>query len=760
VSTPLKMSMEGQKVGKYLIVAKIGSGAMGDVYRAHDRTLNRDVAVKTMAELYASDDQLVQRFHREAQSAARLNHPNVVTVFDFGSEQGKFYLAMELLDGSDLKELIASRSLNDLWDKLDVMEQIAEGLAYAHQQGVVHRDLKPANIRVLPNGRVKIMDFGLARIGTSEMTRTGMVMGTPNYMSPEQVRGTKADARSDIFSLGAVFYELLSGKKAFNADSMHTILYKVLEEDPEPVRTWVPGLPGPFVSFVERCLAKEPEHRYQHAGEMRDALRKVREALASGEYTPAGDADATMVEVASDPAAPTMMAPGTVLDPSAAARAATKGAAALDLTAMAPPSETLKGAKTLNGRARTRMSPAGAPAGAPAATPAAASSRWPVYVGAAAVLVVVAVGVVLALRGRAVPTATPTPTDVNAEQVGALKDALVGNQVELARVDLENKDYKAAIGRAERALALDPTSAEARQVLEQAQRTAAELDAVALEAKNAFDAGDTDHATRALARVLALDPHHPVVGQLTAALNVHFRKQAEDARRMADDARRDADALRASAPDGSGFAQADRAAREASALLQKGEFAVATQKFLESRDGYERARRAAEAAARAAAAAAAAAAARAAAPASVPTTLVSRNLPPPITVPPANPPGATLPAPTLPSAPPLASPQEPAIRKVIADYGRAIESKDIALFKAVKPNLTPDEEKRLQENFKAIKSQQVGITIEAVQVDGAQATVKVSRQDTVNGTRVKPIQQVFRLVQQGGAWSIQAIGLQ
>src|SRR5258707_209950 len=462
------MSMEGQKVGKYLIVAKIGSGAMGDVYRAHDRTLNRDVAVKTMAELYASDDQLVQRFHREAQSAARLNHPNVVTVFDFGSEKGRFYLAMELLDGADLKELIAARSLNDLWDKLDVMEQIAEGLAYAHQQGVVHRDLKPANIRVLPNGRVKIMDFGLARIGTSEMTRTGMVMGTPNYMSQEQVRGTKADARSDIFSLGAVFYELLSGKKAFNADSMHTILYKVLEEEPEPVRNWVPGLPGPFVAFVERCLAKEPEHRYQHAGEMRDALRKVREALASGEYTPAGDADATMAELAADPAAPTMMAPGTVLDPNAAARAATKGAAALDLTGMARPAgETLKGAKTLNGPARTRMSPAAAPA----ATAAAASSRWPVYVGAAAVLVVVAVGGVLALRGRVVPTATPTPTDVNAEQVGALKEALVGNQVELARVDLQNKDYKAAIGRAERALALDPSSAEARQLRGQAQRT-------------------------------------------------------------------------------------------------------------------------------------------------------------------------------------------------------------------------------------------------------------------------------------------------
>ena len=743
--------MEGQKVGKYLIVAKIGSGAMGDVYRAHDAKLNRDVAVKTMAELYASDDQLVQRFQREAQSAAALNHPNVVTVFDFGSEQGKFYLAMELLDGADLKELIASRSLNDLWDKLDVMEQIAEGLAYAHKQGVVHRDLKPANIRILPNGRVKIMDFGLARIGSSDMTRAGMVMGTPNYMSPEQVRGTKADARSDIFSLGAVFYELLSGKKAFNADSMHTILYKVLEEEPEPVRNWVPGLPAPFVAFVERCLAKDPANRYPHAGEMRDALRKVREALASGEYTLAAGADGTIADGNLDPSAPTVMAPGTVMAPHAAERAATTGAAALALTpAATPAAETLKGnAKTLSGRSRTRMSPP--PSAAPAAE-ADARSRWPVYVGGAAVVAVLAVGAVVALRGRITPAPTPPPADATTDQVGALKEALVGNQVELARVDLENKDYKGAIGRAQRALALDPSSAEARQVLDQATRTSAELEAVALEAKTAFDAGDTDHATRALARVLALDPRHPIAGELTAALNVHFRKQAEDARRMADEARREAEPFRSAAPEG--FAQADRTVRDAAALLQRDEFAVATQKFLESRDGYERARRTAEAAARAAAAAAA----RAAAAAAVPTTLAARNVPPPVTLPP---PVATLPAPTLPAVPtPVTAGQEPAIRKVIADYGRAIEGKDIALYKAVKPNLTPDEEKRAQETFKAIKSQQVDIAIDSVQVDGTQATVKVRQQNTINGTKVKPIQLVFRLVQTGGGWTIQTIGLQ
>jgi len=498
------------------------------------------------------------------------------------------------------------------------------------------------------------------------------------------------------------------------------------------------------VAFVQRCLAKDPEHRYQDAGEMRDALRKVREALASGEYT-VTEAEGTVADA--DPTAPTVMAPGTVLAPHAAERAATTGAAALDLTRAAPPAaETLKGnAKTLSGRPRTRVSP-------PTPAPARPSSRWPVYAGMGAVVLVLAAGAVVAIKGRGTPVATPAPADATTEQVGALKDALVSNQVELARVDLDNKDYKAAIARADRALALEPASAEARQVRDQAERTAAELEAVALEARRAFDAGDTDHATRALARVLALDPRHPVAGELTAALNMHFRKQAEDARRMADESRREAEPFRSAAPDA--FAQADRTGRDAGALLQKNEFAVATQKFLESRDAYERARRTAEVAARAAAAAAAA---RAAATASVPSTVVARNLPPPITVPPV----ATLPAPTLPAAPAPGAPgPEPAIRKVIADYGRAIESKDIALFRAVKPNLTPDEEKRLQESFKAIKSQQVGITIEAVQVDGGLATVRVSRQDTINGTRVKPIQQVFRLVPSGSSWAIQTIGLQ
>src|SRR3954469_21600670 len=166
------------QIGKYKILERIGQGAMGEVYKAHDPVLNRFVAVKTISAELGSDDTLRKRFEREAQSAARLNHPNIITVYDYGEEQGKIYMAMELLEGQDLKQIIASKAPLTLDEKLSIVDQIAEGLAFAHQSDIVHRDLKPANVHVLANGQVKIMDFGLARLGGSEMTRAGMVMGT------------------------------------------------------------------------------------------------------------------------------------------------------------------------------------------------------------------------------------------------------------------------------------------------------------------------------------------------------------------------------------------------------------------------------------------------------------------------------------------------------------------------------------------------------------------------------------------------------
>ena len=719
--------MELTRIGKYEVVERIGQGAMGEVYKARDPVLNRFVAIKTMTGVLTADDELVERFRREAQAAARLNHLNIVTVYDFGEEQGKFYMAMELLEGVDLKEIIGTRALNDLWDKLDVMEQVADGLAFAHAQGVVHRDLKPANVRVLPSGRVKIMDFGLARMNTSDMTRSGMIMGTPNYMSPEQVRGARVDARSDVFSLGAVFYELLAGRKAFHADSMHTILFKVMEEQPEPVAAFAPGLPPRLVRLVERALAKDPAQRFQHAGEVRDALRAVRDALsaAGGDDTVVGDdGDATVADGFTP----------TVIDAGGATRAAVRGATALDVTRMPSATRGPRPAPTLSGRSPTHP-------------PRPRPGRGPVL-GTLAVLLAIGVGGALWWRARR-PAASDTPSgDITSAQVGALTAQLVGNQIELARADLQNKDYRGAIAQAERALRLDPGSGEAREVIAEAERQLARLEQAATTARAAYERGDTAAASTALGEVLAIDPRHPVAAELTAALNQHFRRQAEEARRFVEQAR-SAAAGTAGAVALDAYTLAERQRAEADALLGAGEFAVATQKLLQSRDGFERARRSAEAVARAAAVRAA----QAAAP--PPPTFV-REVPP--TLPPATAPAATFPPVTAAAAPPPSAAQEPAIRGVLADYARAIEGKDLTLFRRVKPNLSPDEEKRLADAFKAVKSQKVGITIDSIEVNGAEATVRVSRQDTINGNAMRAVRQTFRLAQAGPGWTIQSIG--
>src|SRR5262249_7153663 len=270
------------QIGKYKIVSKIGQGATSHVYKGRDETLGRFVAVKTIAAEVSKDETLRKRFRREAESAALLNHPNIITVYDYGEDQDKLYIAMELLEGVDLKQALAEGRLTTLDQKLDVMDQICEGLAFAHSHGIFHRDLKPANLHLLASAKIKIMDFGLARLSGSDMTRTGLVMGTPHYMSPEQVRGEHVDARSDVFALGCVFYEILTGKKPFDAESLHSVLYKVMQAEPPSAKTAVPGLPSVVVQVLEKALAKKPTDRFQDAGEFRAVLESAREAIASG----------------------------------------------------------------------------------------------------------------------------------------------------------------------------------------------------------------------------------------------------------------------------------------------------------------------------------------------------------------------------------------------------------------------------------------------------------------------------------------------
>jgi hypothetical protein len=269
-----------EKIGKYRILERIGRGGMGTVYKAHDPVLDRLVALKVISSEAEVTDELKTRFYREAQACARLNHPNVVVVHDLGEDQGRLFIVMEFLDGEELKVLISQRRSVPLEDKLALMVQVCDGLHYAHQNGIIHRDVKPGNIFVLRNGQVKILDFGIARLATSDsgLTRTGLIMGTLRYMSPEQARG-RVDQRSDQFSAGAVFYELLTFRPAFDADDPMETLEKLRSEDPPALAQVDPSIPADLATTIERALRKDPGQRFPDLGQMRAKLEQVRRKL-------------------------------------------------------------------------------------------------------------------------------------------------------------------------------------------------------------------------------------------------------------------------------------------------------------------------------------------------------------------------------------------------------------------------------------------------------------------------------------------------
>jgi Protein kinase domain len=268
-----------QKIGKYEILEKIGQGAMGVVYRARDPLMERIVAVKTMSTDLDAAPEMRARFFREARSAGQLSHKNIITIFELGEEDRRAYMVMEYVEGEDLKSRIARGERMSLEDKLRLVSELTEGLAHAHHKKVIHRDIKPGNVYITAPGTVKILDFGLAHVASSDITKTGSVLGTPNYMSPEQVRGDKVDHRSDLFSTGALFYELLTGRKPFSTPTLHATLLKILEEDPEPVDKIEPSLPAELSSIVTRCLAKDPAERYQQADDLVKDLERVRRSL-------------------------------------------------------------------------------------------------------------------------------------------------------------------------------------------------------------------------------------------------------------------------------------------------------------------------------------------------------------------------------------------------------------------------------------------------------------------------------------------------
>jgi serine/threonine protein kinase len=274
------------RIGKYDILKPLGKGAMGIVYLAHDTILERDVALKVMVAAIADDPELKQRFEREAKAVARMTHPNVVNVFDLGSHtDGSPYIAMELLKGQDLQKAVRTPPPMLLDRKVTIIVQVLAGLAHAHQAGIVHRDIKPANIFINQDGTVKIMDFGVARLTTASMTGTGNIVGTADYMSPEQVKGAKVDGRSDLFSVGCMLYELLAGRRPFHSDNLMAIFYKITHEEPNFDLIPEGADYDALMPVLKKSLAKTLDERYQSAYEFAVDLReflKSRATSASG----------------------------------------------------------------------------------------------------------------------------------------------------------------------------------------------------------------------------------------------------------------------------------------------------------------------------------------------------------------------------------------------------------------------------------------------------------------------------------------------
>ncbi len=272
-----------RQVGRYQILERIGDGATATVYKAFDPSINRPLAIKFLHPSFSADPEYRSRFLREARAAGMLSHPNIVTIFDVGEIGGRPYIAMELLDGGPLGDEKQTGQGLPIPEVLDVGIQLAKALDYAHGKGIVHRDIKPSNIlRVKGGTTIKVTDFGIARMESSELTdqtRIGTVLGTPNYMSPEQAMGRKVDARSDLFSAGVVLYELLTGKRPFNAKSVVTLVLRIAKDDPRPIDLLRKDVPPALRRAAERCLNKEPDRRFQSGSELAEALIRVSREL-------------------------------------------------------------------------------------------------------------------------------------------------------------------------------------------------------------------------------------------------------------------------------------------------------------------------------------------------------------------------------------------------------------------------------------------------------------------------------------------------
>ena len=277
---PPKRSLPQEELseGRYQVLSELGRGAMGVVYKAYDKVIGRVIAMKTIPLEVSGEerDNLVARLKQEARAAGILDHPNIITVFDFGEVSGLFYFTMQYVEGETFSTILSRKELLPFEKLLEIMDQICSAVGFAHHADIIHRDLKPSNLMYTKHGVAKVLDFGIAKLGDAGLTKAGMIVGTPSYLSPEQAAGRRLDLRSDIFSLGAVFYELVTGERAFPGDSTTGIIYKVINEDPVPPMAIEPTLPSGLDAAIRKAMAKDPDQRFQSCEEMREAIKNCR----------------------------------------------------------------------------------------------------------------------------------------------------------------------------------------------------------------------------------------------------------------------------------------------------------------------------------------------------------------------------------------------------------------------------------------------------------------------------------------------------
>jgi serine/threonine protein kinase len=404
-----------EKIGKYEVTGKIGSGGFGAVYSGRDPYIKRTVAIKTCQ---LNDEEIKSRFFREAELAGNLHHRHITTIYDFGVEDGIPYIVQEFLSGEDLDKKVKRAEPLPILRKVEILVAIADGLAYAHAAGIIHRDIKPANVRILEDGSVKIMDFGIAKSLQTEsnLTQTGITLGTSAYLAPEQIRGEPVDRRTDIFSLGILAYELLTFRKPFRGEHLSTVLYKILNETPEPIETLSPDAPPALVAAVNRAMEKQRENRYASMEALKQDLLNVQRELAgsSGQYPtavlPVDEMDATMMTPSGGIVPSSITPPSGSLARVPAADATPSSAslrrkAGLELVNFRNP-EDEPGEATVAGRS------AEITVGPPAATP----NRTPIFIAIAAVAVAGIVAYLYLVRGRA---ASPTVAPPAAETRGS-----------------------------------------------------------------------------------------------------------------------------------------------------------------------------------------------------------------------------------------------------------------------------------------------------------------------------------------------------